>query len=152
MRPGQQVQITVNRQGDERTLNVTLGEAEQDPTTAERRTPDSNEDGDDSDAGSMESLGMRLSDVTPAIAQRLGISGDTEGVVVLDVDRNSVAFREARIVPSMIIVEMNRQPVRNLADFRRIYNEIPTGADFLLRLRQSGEDDATMITALTKPE
>ncbi len=151
MQPGEQVRLTVNRNGDERTISVSLGEAEGEPQTASRTpSPDSGDDADD-DSATMESLGLRLSNVTPAVANRLGIDSGAEGVVVLEVDRSSVAYREANIRPSMLIVELDRKPVRNMSDFRRIYNELPAGADFLIRLEIPGQQQSTMITALTKP-
>lgn len=152
MQPGEQVQITVNRSGDERTLDVTLGEAEADPEVAARAPSDDDQsEVPEDDSAMMEGLGLRLSNVTPAIANRFGLESGTEGVVVMEVDRNSTAYREANIRPSMVIVELDRRPVRNMNDFRSIYNDLSDGADFLVRLHIPGEQQSTMITALTKP-
>lgn len=152
MQPGERVSITINRDGDERSVSVTLGEAEDGAqATARASDQEPGQDRTQDDSTMMESLGLRLSNITPAVAQRLGIEGTTQGVVVIEVDRNSVAYREANLRPSMVIVEVDRKPVRNLNEFRRIYNDVPDGADFLVRLQIPGEDGSTMITALTKP-
>lgn len=151
MRPGEQVRITVNRSGDERTLNVTLGEAEVETAQLSRSESQDGDRAQPSDDSAMfEELGLRLSNVTPSIASRFGLESGTEGVVVIEVDRNSTAYREANIRPSMVIVEVDRKPVSNMNDFRRVYNDIPEGDDFLVRLHVPGEQQSTMITALTK--
>jgi serine protease Do len=150
MRPGDRVQITYNRNGDERTVNVTLGEAEAQPATAERRQPQQN-GAEQPESQMMEGLGIRLSNLNPQLAQRMGIPRNTSGVVIVDVDRNSEAFREANVRPSMMVLEVDRRRVSTVDDFRRIYNDIAPGSDFLIRLR-TPDQESTIVTALRKPE
>jgi serine protease Do len=150
MRPGDRIRVTFNRNGEEQTVSVTLGEAEGQPATASADRPE-RENGTPDESTMMEGLGIRLADLTPNIAQRLGIERSTTGIVVMEVDRNSAAFREANVRPSMIVVEVDRQRVRTVAEFNRVYNAISPGSDFLVRLR-TPDGESTIITALTKPQ
>lgn len=152
MRPGDRIRVSLNRNGEERAVTVTLGEAEEQPATAAADRPGRDRDdtaGDESNM--MEGLGIRLADLTPNVAQRLGIERTMTGVVVMEVDRNSEAFREANVRPSMILVEVDRRRVRTVAEFTRIYNSISPGSDFLVRFR-TPDGESTIITALTKPQ
>jgi serine protease Do len=149
LKPGDRVSITVNRQGERRTFNVALGSATEDEEpTARRERPQAEEPAPDN--GTMEELGMTLSNITPEIARRSEIDPNTRGVVVTDVNPNSSAFREGNIRPGHIIVEVNRRPVNNMQEFRRAYDEISAGRSFLVRLRTPGME-GSVITALTKP-
>jgi serine protease Do len=152
MRPGERIRLTYNRNGEARTVTVTLGEAEDQPATAAADRPQRDRgDATTDESQLMEGLGIRLANLTPQVAQRLGIDRGTRGLVVLEVDRNSAAFREANVRPSMIVLEVDRRAVQSLADFQRIYNGIAPGSDFLVRL-QTPDGESTMITALRKPE
>jgi serine protease Do len=59
------------------------------------------------------SLGMTLQDLTPAIAERLGVE-ETTGVIVTGVEGNSPAAR-AGLKPGMVIRQVNRQDVSDAA-------------------------------------
>ena len=85
----------------------------------------------------------------PFLAETLELPDDAEGVVVADVDRASDAWREADIRPGLLLVEVNRQPVRDLGDVREALESVRDGATFLVRLRDA-RGGATFLTALTK--
>ena len=148
MQPGDKVNITINREGDTKNLVVTLdtdGSESSEAVAANTRSDNS------SDKNMMEDLGLSLSDITPAIARNANIEGNVEGVFLTDVDPNSTAYREANLRAGQIIIEINRQPVRNMAEFQRIYDDIKSGVTFLVRLTDA-QQSGTYITALTKPE
>lgn len=146
MRPGETVEITVNRDGDLEKLEVELGEWE--GATEELAS---------SEAGSrspreqmMDELGLTLGNVTPDLARRAGFENGVEGVIVTDVNPSSDAFREANLRTGHVIIEIDRQPVRTLEEFEAAYEDIQPGETFLVRLRTPG--GGTNVTALTKPE
>jgi serine protease Do len=56
---------------------------------------------------------MTLQDLTPAIAERLGVE-ETTGVIVTGVEGNSPAAR-AGLKPGMVIRQVNRQDVSDAA-------------------------------------
>ena len=145
-RPGDVVEITYNRDGDERTARVTLGRRPADNAISQNApaTPDREREPTVAPAR-METLGLTLENVTPRLARQLG--EDIEGVAVTDVDRSSEAFRDANIRPSMVITEVDRQPVRSVAEFERALARVDSGDSFLVRVRAGS---ASFLTALTK--
>lgn len=145
MKPGRRVEITVNRDGRERTFEVRLGAVESEASTA------SGEDASDAREGALqEELGFAYSNVTPALRQQFGLEEDVEGVVVTDIDPSSHAYREANLRRGHVIVQMKGQPVRGTRDLERIYRQIEPGETFLVRARQPG--GGAVLTALTRPE
>ena len=146
-RPGDTVEITYNRDGDERTARVTLGRrpgADQISQGLEDAAPDADEPAT-LEPARMEMLGLTLENVTPRLARQLG--EDLEGVAVVDVERSSEAFRDANIRAGMVIVEADREPVASVADFEAAIADVDDGDTFLLRVRAGGN---SFLTALTK--
>ena len=150
-RPGDTVDITYVRDGDERTATVTLGRR---PDAAvSQRTRDRDEDAEPMNGtrepASMEAFGLTLRDLTPRQARELGGDG---GVYVADVDRSSDAYRDAEIRQGVVIVEANRQPVASVAAFRRAVADVDAGDSFLVRVRIQGAqgESSEFLTALTK--
>jgi len=67
------------------------------------------------------------------------------------VDERSKTLRDANLRAGQIIVEVDRQPVRKVQDFERVYRELPDGKGFLLKVLQP-DGRSTMATAVEKPE
>ncbi len=158
-RPGDTVEITYNRDGDNRTARVRLGRR---PTAdVADATPDGGApEGDDAapqaepERMTMEGLGITLQDVTPTNARQFGLGkpDEVEGVLIVDVDRQSEAFRDAGIQAGDVIEEVDRQPVGSRSDFERAYGGVDGGDTFLVRVRRTrGTQSSTFLTALTKP-
>jgi serine protease Do len=148
-RPGDEVRLTYNRDGDERTATVRLGTRPSDEQMAgaqgaPRRgaTP--------AEPASSEALGLTVQDLTPAVARRLGFDNDVEGIAVTDVERNSEAFRDAQIRAGVVITEVNRRPVRTVAELQRAIAAVDPGDTFLVRVLDP-RSDSSRLTALTKP-
>lgn len=55
--------------------------------------------------------------LTPALTSQLGISGDTQGLVVIELDSFGPAA-DAGIQRGDMIEQVNQQPVRSVADLR----------------------------------
>ena len=146
--PGDEVQLTVNRDGEEQTVQATLGEAEGEASLTAENSPRS--DDSSSEEQMMEELGFAVQNITPRIAQQLELSSE-EGVVITNVDQASNMVREAGIQPRLVIYELNGEPVSNVDNFQRIYREIEPGATFTVKLRYPGEEGGVTRTALTKP-
>ncbi len=113
-RPGQAATLTVWRDRREHTLTVTLAQ-----------TP-----GGEAQAR----LGLTVRPVTPDLARELGLKA-TEGVVVTAVESGSAAD-EAGLQRGDVIVEVDRQPVRTLADFERLTRRTTTGRALTLRIQR----------------
>jgi len=58
--------------------------------------------------------------LTPEVAQQLGIGEATKGVVVTNVDADSSAADTGGIGRGTVIVAVDRHPVTNVGDFKRL--------------------------------
>ncbi len=149
LRPGERVSLTINREGDVSTVNVTLGAASNNEQTAQRRS-ESPAPEEPQQGRMMEELGIALSDITPQIANRYQLDADVRGIMITDVNPASDAYREAGLRPGMIITEADRKPVTSVSEFNRVYSNVKSGSSFLLRIIQPNNLGVT-VTALTKP-
>lgn len=141
LQPGDKVDILINREGDEKTIRVTLGAAEEQETEAAGSTKE--------DASVSELLGLSYQNMTDDIARRFESVDDARGVFITSVDQGSFAYREANLRPGMLIIEADRKKVGSVADFEAIVQGLDEGETFLIRVRNL-ENDTTMLTALEK--
>jgi serine protease Do len=70
-------------------------------------------------------LGLKLSELTPQIANERNLKG-VRGLYVQDVDQAGIAF-DAGVQKYMVIQRVNRQPVSTIEDFERIINALKPG-------------------------
>jgi len=109
MAPGTDVALTVWRDGHEEQLHAKLIELQDDKQTAAA------EGGGEKESGGGQ-LGISVEPVTADVANRMKLK-KTQGVVITDVDPNSLAA-EAGLQPGDVILEVNHQPVKSGADIR----------------------------------
>ncbi len=76
-------------------------------------------------------LGLRLEPLTPALAARLNLSREAQGLLVTGVDPVGSAA-EAGIRENDVIEEVNRQQVRSVADLRAAIQRTGTKPALLL--------------------
>jgi serine protease Do len=81
--------------------------------------------------------GIEVQNLTPEISSQLNLQRGTQGVVVSDVESGSAA-EEAGIQRGDLIVELNRKPVRNIDDFRRLSKSVGKDDSALLLLVRQG--------------
>jgi Do/DeqQ family serine protease len=111
--PGQTVMLRIWRGGNEQELRPTLGEF-----TPEQREVPSSDDRSSGPRGSDDArLGISVQPLTPALAQQLGLSADTQGLAVMEIDPLGPAA-DAGIQQGDVIEQVNQQPVRSVADLR----------------------------------
>jgi serine protease Do len=109
---GAEITLTVLRNGNRQQIRAKLGEFK--PTA----TDSGQEQGDGTGPhGASGGLGLRLTPITPDIANQLGISRGTQGVVVTSVDPSGPAA-DAGVREGDVIQQINRQAVRNADDVR----------------------------------
>ncbi len=121
--PGSAARIKMWRDRAERTLELKLGEAPDDPEASAKPAPK---------AKSL--LGLDVRPLTPELARQLGIHAG-EGVVVEAVEIASPADSSG-IRPGDVIREVNRQKVRTLADFEQATRPLKAGDRVTLRLQR----------------
>ncbi len=102
---GKEVNVLVLREGKEKTFTVTITKLEEEKLAPAGTTKE--EFGD---------FGMKVQEITPEVANYFNLEV-TEGVVIVDVDRDSAAA-EAGMQPGDLIVEVNQRPVRSLKEYR----------------------------------
>ncbi len=125
--PGAQVEITLIRNGEQRTIGATLANAA-DVAANDATSPDTDNTGTGLSAG-LE--GARFG----AIAEDHPLAGEVEGVTVEQVARGSAAARSG-LRPGDVIMSVNRSPVASLDEFREL-----AGSDverLLLHVRRGG--------------
>jgi serine protease Do len=99
--PSESVKVTVWRDGRNHELNVKLGEAERGEQVAALAPADSNASGQ---------LGLTLQTLTDEQKAELGLAGDAEGALVVNVEPDSPAA-EKGIRPGDVITRVNQQEV-----------------------------------------
>ncbi|GIV61758.1 MAG: serine protease [Rhodothermaceae bacterium] len=148
-RPGDQVKLVVVRDGERRTLTVTLAERPAELASAEGDERPGRNDGNRRE----EALGLWLDNLTPATIERMGLQEDIKGVLITRIDPDSYAYRQAQLRQYDILTEVDRKPVRNEKEFWEVYDKIEPGKAFLVKVvRVVDGRPNTFFTALEKPE
>ncbi len=127
MAVGSKVKLDVLRDGESRTINVTLGKLDEE-RTAGVQGPGS------APIESRESrLGLALSELTDAQKAELEVDG---GVLVTDVQQGSAA--RGGLARGDVIVEVNRKRVGTIAQIRAALNAQEAGDPTLMLIRRGG--------------
>lgn len=128
MPAGEEVELTLVRNGEEETVEVTLGSA-------------NGEFAANSDTGKQE-LGIAVTALTPDLKEATGIE---QGVIIRDVERDSPAAR-AGLNQGDIIQKMHRTVVRNPEDFQEAVASLPEkGKVAVLIVRPGAGSDFLVI-------
>ena len=128
--PGQTVKLEVIRESKPRQVEVKLAERPDETETTAR----AGGQGMDADKSSGDALGVRVQDLTPELAQRARVDPGTKGVVVTAVTPDSPAAN-AGLDPGDVILEINRQPVTSVAEYKKVASKLKKGETVLLRVR-----------------
>jgi serine protease Do len=119
--PGTARKITLVRDGERKTFEVTIG-----------KLPGEKEAGE-KEPGAVSELGLTVQPLTRELAQQLGYVGE-EGVLVSGVTPGSAAA-EAGIRPGFLIQEVNRVPVKTPSEFQQAVAKTSREGTVLLLLR-----------------
>jgi serine protease Do len=112
--PGKTAELVIRRDGSEKTLNVTLDEAN--PDKLARRGDRDSAPGDSDDKAA---LGVSVAPLTPELRERARAAKDAQGLLVEDVNPDGrAAMASPPIQPGDVIQEVNRQPVKSVDDLR----------------------------------
>jgi len=129
-RPGSEVELTVWRWGERRTLTVTLGEREDESLDA----------GLDGEGGVEPSnaLGLVVEPLSGDMRRRYG---DPDGGVLIAEVESDNAYR-AGLRRGQLILMVNNQPVGGMDDFNRIVSDIEPGRTVALLVQQADGNTA----------
>jgi serine protease Do len=104
---GRKVEVVVVREKKEVKAQIEIGER---PQSADEETLET--------VSGTTWRGLAVEELTQESSRRLG-SEEKSGVVIVEVEPGSPA-EEAGIIPNDVILEINKQPVKNLADYEKI--------------------------------
>jgi len=126
IRPGQDVELTISRWGEEQTLSVSLDEREEGSEVIDDRGA--------SQAEPTNALGLTVEPLTEEQLRRA--EGLDAGVVVTDIESDN-AYR-AGVRRGDVIQMINNQPLENMDDFQEIVDSIEPGRSVALLLWRNG--------------
>ena len=148
--PGTTLPVVLYRNGERRTVNVTVGQFPTDEAlAAEQEEFDLEaepEMSDDPQTGAVaEELGIQVIELTPSIARQLRAPAGTAGVVIAAVDRSADAAQ--KVTRGDIILSANYNDVASPADLERIVREAQqSGREaVLLRIQRVGARNAFYV-------
>jgi serine protease Do len=125
---GSRVPIGFYRDGRRQTSTATVEELNlEDNSQNDRR----------SDRGSVPGFGLSLGDVTPDVADQLGLPAGTPGAVVENVEPFTPAANGG-VKRGDVILEINRHAVRSAGDATRVLGAIKSGQPAFLLLSRQG--------------
>ncbi len=146
--PGSTVNLDIVRNGKPMQLSITLGQRPNGiDWDSKKQSNDNSGDNDDNNSGpngSVTERGITVENLTPDIAQQINVPPTTKGVVVDDVDQSSAAADANFLGKGAVIIAVNRQPVSNTSDFRRLMNEAK-GKPALLTVNVGGQTGFTVV-------
>ena len=128
--PGTTASIKVLRDGKEISLPITVGEMK------DTEVATAGEEGD---------LGLTVQPLTPEVAQGMGLNR-AEGLVITEVKPGSAAD-DAGLREGDVITEVNRRPVKTLADYNREMARSNKGQSVLFLVRRG---DSSVFLALKR--
>ena len=103
---GENAKLVLIRDGKRKNITVEIGKLEdEEPVIAGTET------------GTSKKLGITVQELTPKLAESLGID-DTQGLIITDINGGSAA-EEAGIQRGDIILEINREKVENVAQYKQ---------------------------------
>jgi serine protease Do len=121
IKPGTTVNLTIIREGKEKTVSVKIAEKE---TTQESEPVSS----------SGKNIGLKVQEMTSSIARKYGYQTE-EGLIITEVERYSEADRKG-LETGDIILEVNRKKVETINDLEKILNRLKSGDPLLLLIRR----------------
>ena len=124
---GTEVTITVMRDGKEQSLRTTIVAHPMSQRVASAQQLDTE----------TRLAGLAVEDLTPQLAQQLGVDGRVTGVVVTDIRAGSQA-EKAGLVQGDVIREINHEPVQSSQDFRQAVKALPNEQPILLFINRQG--------------
>jgi serine protease Do len=132
LKPGTTVPVTVLRNKQQKTLNVTIGELDLEAEGSQQANEEGEED-------TSEGFGVSLGNLTAERARRLGVPSGTTGALITDVDPNGSAARSG-LRPNDVLLKVNRVDIDSAAAAQRELQKVPSGGTaFLLIWRQNQE-------------
>ena len=140
-KPGTTVPVTVVRDRQRRTLNLTVAELDLDSEAGRTASNSAPPEAERTAAG----FGLTLEAITPELAREAALPRDRGGAVIVAVERNSAAFN-AGLAPGDIILEVNRQAVTSVPQVTRQLQSAAPGAPVFLVIWRNEQEQFVPMT------
>ena len=127
---GKTVKVELLREKKSMSIDVKITEQPKDIAQADGETVQG-------DGKNTALAGVEVRNLTSEIARQLGLPPGTSGVVIAGVEQGSVG-EEAGLQEGDVILEINRQAVRNIGDFKRLSGKLPKKDSTLLLINRQG--------------
>ena len=134
--PGETVEVEVLRDGERRTLDVTIEALDEGERVASAADPSEDESS---------RLGVVVAEVPEEEREALGIEN---GVLVSEIDPDGPAA-DAGILAGDVIVSLNRKKIESVYELEKLVEDAPLGEAMPVLVQR---DSAPMFLALTLPE
>ncbi|HLW55412.1 MAG TPA: Do family serine endopeptidase [Candidatus Angelobacter sp.] len=144
VKPGNKVDITYVRNGQQKQASVSV----EDRTKLFPDRTEEAENADDTPAAAPSKLGLSVRALTREQSDRLGIPGG-QGVIVTEVKPDTFAD-DIQMQPGYVIMQVNRQPINNEEDFRKVTSQLKSGQDVVFLVR-SGRNGGNIFVSGTLP-
>ena len=128
--PNSKAKVDIIRDGKGETIEITIGTM---PQQVEGQLPEK-----------ATAWGLSVQDITPELAQQLGLNPDEQGVVISGVAPGSPAG-EAGLRAGDVVKQVNRQKVHNLNDYNQALDNAKQDKSMLLLIKRG---DGTMYVVL----
>jgi serine protease Do len=136
--PGTHIQLGILRNGQPRTVDLTVGEYH---ANGEVAGNDGTGNGGTAQGGK---LGLGLADLTPNVRQQLNLPDNVKGAAIQSVRPGSPA-EDAGLQPGDIIVQVNRKPVDSANQAVAGVHAVPAGQDVLLLVWSRGGESYRVL-------
>ena len=134
--PDTQVKLDIRRNGNAKTVTLTIGTMPSEEQTLVAPKQET-------------SWGMAVQELTPQLAQQLGLDPATTGVVISDIKEGSPAA-EAGLRPGDLISEINRTAIKNLNDYQQALKQVKNGENLLLLVKRGSGALYVVLTPSSK--
>jgi serine protease Do len=134
--PDTQVKVDIQRNKKEETVSLTIGTMPSEEQTLVAPKEET-------------SWGMAVQELTPQLAQQLGLEPGASGVVISDIKDGSPAA-EAGLQPGDLISEVNRTAIKNLNDYQQALKKVKNGENLLLLIKRGSGALYVVLTPVSK--
>ena len=121
---GEKAELVLIRDGEKQTMTVEIGILEEDETVLAG-----------TETGTSKKLGITVQELTPQLAESLGIEEDS-GFIVNDVTPGSAAAK-AEIRRGDMILEINREKIETVAQYRKALQAAQEKKSILLLIQRN---------------
>jgi len=132
---GETAKIKILRDRKEKTVKVKIVKRDETKLASQGRPKEQAEE-----------FGIRVSKLTPEIAQRLNIT-ETSGVIVTEIQSGGKG-EKGDIRVGDIIKEINRRPIESVSDYQEILSQVDSGESVNLFIRR--KNTGYLVVKLTK--